>query len=338
MSETIEHDVMTVDNSTLATLNKSEIDIQIATAKQYPRSIKDFRDETLAMVTLDEEIAESCIYSLPRGGKTIEGASARFAEIVVSAWGNSRAGARVVSESEKFITAQGAFYDLQRNVAITYEVQRRITDKRGARYKDDMISVTANAACSIALRNAILKGIPKSFWGAMFDAARKTVMGDYQTLGNRRAAAFKALQAYGLLPDQVLELLGVKGEEDITLEHLVTLRGTLTSLKEGETTPEILLSKNEVTTKQPAQTTKQKLKARKERPLNVDKTTGEILDPVPPSRKKKYSFNQILGKIDEAQNDIAVDEIMDLAREMDLTETLRDELKNYGLRRKRALP
>lgn len=56
------------------------------------------------------------------------------------------------------MTAQGVFHDLERNVAITYEVRRRIVDKNGRRYKPDMIGVTANAACSIALRNAILRG------------------------------------------------------------------------------------------------------------------------------------------------------------------------------------
>ncbi|MDV2922695.1 hypothetical protein, partial [Klebsiella pneumoniae] len=90
-----------------------------------------FRNEVLQMVTLNEKVAGECIYALPRDGKTIEGPSARFAEVVASAWGNGRAGARVVSDQGEFVTAQGVFHDLQRNVAITYEVQRRITNKQG---------------------------------------------------------------------------------------------------------------------------------------------------------------------------------------------------------------
>lgn len=226
------------ENSTVALLNKSEIDQQIATAHKYPRSIKRFRDETLQMVTLNENVAAECIYALPRGGKTIEGASARFAEVVASAWGNSRAGARVIDDRGEFVTAQGVFHDLEKNVAITYEVQRRITDKSGRRFNADMITVTANAACSIALRNAILKGVPKAFWSDMYEAARQTVMGDFTTLANRRADALKAFQSYGVLPEQVYAKLEVAGVEDITLEHLVTLRGLLTAIKDGDTTPE----------------------------------------------------------------------------------------------------
>ena len=229
---------MSVEGSTVALLNKSEIDMQVATAHKYPRSIKRFRDESLQMVTLNQAVAESCIYALPRGGKTIEGPSARFAEVVASAWGNCRAGARVVSDSGDFITAQGVFHDLERNVAITYEVQRRITDSKGKRYNADMIGVTGNAASSIALRNAILKGVPKAFWDDMYQAARKTVMGDFKTLANRRADAMKAFVALGISEAQVFAKLEVTGIEDIGLEHLVVLRGLITAIKEGDTTPE----------------------------------------------------------------------------------------------------
>lgn len=229
---------MSVESGMVAVLNKSEIDQQIATAHRYPRSIKRFRDESLQMVTLNERIAESCIYALPRGGKTIEGPSARFAEVVASAWGNCRAGARTISDQGDFVTAQGVFHDLERNVAITYEVQRRITDSKGKRYNADMIGVTANAACSVALRNAILKGVPKAFWDDMYQAARQVVMGDVKTLANRRADAIKAFQGFGVSLEQICAKLEVAGIEDISLEHLVILRGLLTAIKEGDTTPE----------------------------------------------------------------------------------------------------
>lgn len=244
----MENDMVTAESGTVALLNKSEIDMQIATAHKYPRSIKRFRDETLAMVTLNEKVAQECIYSLPRREKdqatgqwvvkAIEGPSARFAEVVASAWGNSRAGSRVVSDVGDFVTAQGVFHDLERNVAITYEVQRRITTSNGIRFKPDMIGVTANAACSIALRNAILKGVPKAFWSDMYDQARETAIGNVQTLANRRSRALAVLQKMGVQPQTVFDFLRISGQEDITLEHLGTLFGITTALKEGDTTPE----------------------------------------------------------------------------------------------------
>lgn len=240
MNAQMEHDRagMIAEQGMIATLNKSEIDQQIATAHKFPRSLKRFRDEALQMVTLDESIAQECIYALPRDGKTIEGPSARFAEIIASAWGNSRAGARVIDDRGEFVTAQGVFHDLERNVAITYEVQRRITNKSGKRFSADMIGVTANAACSIALRNAILKGVPKAFWASMYDSARQVIMGDIRTLANRRAAAVAEFQRFGVVAEQICAKLDVAGVEDVTLDHLVTLRGLLTAIKEGDTTAE----------------------------------------------------------------------------------------------------
>lgn len=224
--------------SMVSLLNKSEIDQQIATAHKFPRSIQKFRREALQMVTLNESVAEQCIYALPRDGKTIEGPSARFAEVVASAWGNCRAGARVVDDRGDFVVAQGVFHDLERNVAITYEVQRRVTDRHGKRFKADMIGVTANAACSIALRNAVLKGVPKAFWDDMYVEARRVVMGDVKTLANRRASAVEAFQRFGITVEQLCAKLQVGGLEDVGLEHLVTLKGLLTAIRDGDTTPE----------------------------------------------------------------------------------------------------
>jgi hypothetical protein len=73
------------------------------------------------------------------------------------------------------VTAQGVCHDLQSNTFIAYEVRRRITGKGDRKYSDDMIGVTGNAASSIALRNAILKIIPKVFWDGIYQAARQVV-------------------------------------------------------------------------------------------------------------------------------------------------------------------
>jgi hypothetical protein len=226
------------DLSALQAMTRADIDQQIATAHAYPRSIKRFIDEATDMATLNEEIAAGCIYALPRDGKTIEGPSARLAEIAASAWGNCRAGARVIGEDGDFVTAQGVFHDLEKNVAIAFEVRRRIVDKHGRRFKADMIAVTGNAAASIALRNAVFKGIPKSFWNEVYNATRKVVVGDSKTLANRRADAVAYLQKFGATEAQVLAKLGRAGIQDITGDDLVTLRGLVTALKEGDTTVE----------------------------------------------------------------------------------------------------
>ena len=71
----------------LLALSKAEIDLQIATAKTYPRSLKDFQAGALQMVCYSQEAAEKMYYKLPRKTKEgkikiIEDPSVRFAEIV----------------------------------------------------------------------------------------------------------------------------------------------------------------------------------------------------------------------------------------------------------------
>jgi hypothetical protein len=237
-ADVLEGREVAAENGMVALIASAEIDQQIATAHKYPRSISSFRKEALAMVTLSEVIAQECIYALPRDGKVIQGPSARFAEIMLHAWGNTRAGARVVHEDHEFITSQGVCHDLQRNVAITFEVRRRITDKRGHRYSPDMIGVTANAASSIALRNSILKVVPKAFWSELYTAARLTAVGDVKTLANKRADAIAAFQHYGVSEAQILAKLGRGGIQDVTPDDLAALFGILTAIKDQEITPE----------------------------------------------------------------------------------------------------
>jgi hypothetical protein len=211
---------------------------QITTARRYPRSVKKFRDKVLELATLNEAIAGECIYALPRGGKVIEGPSVRFAEIVQSAWGNCRVGGKVVAEDDKFLICQGMFHDLESNSAIAMETRRRITDSKGKRYNDDMVGVAGAAGTSIAIRNAVLRGVPKAFWADLYEAARQVVAGDFKTLANRRAAALQAFVIYGVTPDQIYTLLGVQADVDVTLDHLVQLRGVLNAIKDGSSTVE----------------------------------------------------------------------------------------------------
>lgn len=238
-----EREVEVVDATVISNIVVAEIEQQVATARKYPRSVSRFLKEAETMSTINQQIADDCTYVLPRkdkGGQTrnIEGPSARFAEIVASAWGNCRAGARVISEDKEFVVAQGAFHDLERNVAITFEVRRRITDRNGRRFSPDMVAVTGNAAASIALRNAVFKGIPKSYWQPAWEAARKASLGDSKTLATRRLDALAYLQKFGASEAQILGALGVRGVEDITVEHLGVLKGLATALRDGDTTLE----------------------------------------------------------------------------------------------------
>lgn len=222
----------------IALLNSSEIDQQMAYARKYPRSLTYFTKEVRGLVTLDPATAGSCIYAVPRAGKTIEGASIRFAEMVNYAWANTRVGTRIADIGDEFVTVEGLFFDLEKNSAVKSEVLRRITNRKGEKFDADMIQTTSAAAGAIARRNAILTGIPKTLWMPMYEDARRVVAGDVKTLANMRSDAIKAFAIFGILPAQIYGVLGVNGHEEITRDHLVLLAGIKTAIEEKTITPE----------------------------------------------------------------------------------------------------
>jgi hypothetical protein len=213
---------------------RAEVDMQVSTAKSFPRSIRRVMDGAKSMVTASQEIAESCLYSYRRGGKDITGPSVRLAEIMAANWGNLRCQSRIVDEGPDFVTAQGTAWDMERNYLVQKETRRSIRGNDGRRYSADMIAVTANAASSIALRDAIFKVIPKVFTDEAYNEARAAAVGDLRSLAERRANALKTFAAMGVASDRVLARLGITDEREVTLEHLAVLTGIRTALRDGE--------------------------------------------------------------------------------------------------------
>jgi hypothetical protein len=224
----------------LSLITKAEIDVQISTAKAFPRSIAKFIQKAKSMATVSEGVAESCAYALPRGGKTLEGPSVRLAEIVVSSYGNVRAGARIIYKDNKIVRAQGICHDLETNTSVTVEVERRITDKNGRTFSEDMIVVTGNAACAIAFRNAVFKVIPAALIQDVYEQVKEVAKGTAETLPKRRDKALDYFHSMGVKNEQICEVLQIKDVNDIDLDRLATLRGMVTALKNSETTIEEL--------------------------------------------------------------------------------------------------
>jgi len=234
-------EIQVIPATALQEVTRSEIEQQVDTARKYPRMVSRCRDNALGLATMDQEIAAQCFYSIPRGGKKIEGPSVRLAEILGSSWTNLRYGSRVVEVGASVVTAQGVCHDLETNVAITVEVRRNILDKRGNRYGQDMITVTAQAAMSIALRNAIFKVIPRAMWEGIYREARSASLGK-GTTEQKRASVLDWFGRRKVTAEQVCELAGVRAVDDLDLDRLITLRGVTTAVRDGDTTLAALLA------------------------------------------------------------------------------------------------
>lgn len=236
MQEPQHVDVMQVSGTdSLAALNRSEIDVQIATAHQYPRKLSEVLNNIETLATMDEEVAGSCFYTLRRQGKVIEGASVRMAEIIASSWGNLRVQARVIGNDGKVITAQGVCHDLQTNYAVSSEVKRRITDKSGKTYSEDMIVVTGNAACAIAMRNALFKVVPAAIVKKVIEKAKRVSLGESMTLETSRQKMLDYFKTIGVDEKKIFDYLSVEKLEEIDIDMIVELRGLANAIKEGTT-------------------------------------------------------------------------------------------------------
>lgn len=226
-----------MDTTALAAVVRSEVDSGLSWAVNHPRSVDTFKKELADFVLQDVATAEKMYYSLRRGGKAITGPSVRMAELAAELYGNLKAGARLLSTQGEYAIAEGVAHDLERNTLISRTVARRLTNKEGVRYNDDMIVMTANAAGSLALRNAIVSVIGKRYLDPMVDRARKFVADSGAgSMQERRATLLDWWGKHGVSEARVLATLGRKGRDDITSEDIADARGFARAIGDNEAT------------------------------------------------------------------------------------------------------
>lgn len=284
----------------LQAINRSEVDMQIATAKQYPRDLPTVLNKIETYATMDTETAEDCFYALRRQGsdgeaQAIEGLSVRMAEIIASAWGNLRVQTRIIGNDGRFITAQGVCHDLETNVAVSKEVKRRITTKAGRTFSDDMQVVTGNAAASIAFRNAVLAVVPKAVTKKVIASVKQVAMGKAIDLETSRQNAIANYAKAGVTEQMLFEYLGITKKEQIDKEMVFELKALWNAIKEGTTTVQETFIKPQQEKNAAAEAQKKAEEAKAKAadsakrstaaktatapaPANVDPATGEIFN------------------------------------------------------------
>lgn len=257
-------------------VERANVDSQVATAKRYPRDIRRSIDNSVVMATMNQETAQSCNYALPRGGKPITGPSVHLAKIIVSNWGNMRTEAKVVQITDKQVISRGTCWDLETNVASAFEVRRSIIGKNGQRFSDDMITVTGNAANSIAYRNAVFAVIPKAITDRVYYAAQKFITGDLsdsdKLLKVRTGILNNFKNNYGITEEEVVKMCGKQTVNQIGADEISMLMGTIQALKDGDTTVDELMK--------PIRESKEAKKDAMKKAIStsVDETTGEIFN------------------------------------------------------------
>lgn len=288
----MENEIIEIRQSDMLTaINRAEVDIQISTAKQYPREVSRVLNQIKTYATMDMETAEDCFYALRRGkgsdAQVIEGISVRLAEIIAGAWGNLRVQTRIIGNDGKTITAQAVCHDLESNLAVSLEVKRRITDKYGRTYSEDMQVVTGNAASAIAYRNAVLKVVPKAVTKKVVNEIKQVALGQSIDLETRRQRLVQYFAQIGVMQSELLAYCEVKTIDQIDTEMVFELRGLANAIKEGTTTVKETFKSNTADSRKIADEAKKAAETKKRKvddamskatqTAAVDTTTGEII-------------------------------------------------------------
>lgn len=234
-------EVAATEPTAMFQMERASIDIQIATAHAYPRSIDKFLSRAKALVAVDEETAQSCLYRRPvgkEGGKMVyaEGESIRMAEIVAACYGNLRAQVIIAEMNPTYVKAIGMAMDLESNYAVRAEVVESTVDRNGRPYSERMRVVAAKACQSKALRDAIFRVVSKSLCKSIVGVAKDVALGKGQTTGERRENVKKWLTLIHVPIERVCEALGVPSIENMGDNEFLTLAGLKTAIKDGDIT------------------------------------------------------------------------------------------------------
>ena len=221
----------------LQVIEKASIDMQIATAKQYPRSITNFIETASSIACIDEETAASCLYNRPvGGGKVAEGMSVRLAEIVGATYGNLRVGARVISQNERQVSAQGVAHDLESNFYASTEVIESTVDKNGRPYSERMRVTVAKAALAKARRDATFQVVPRALVTPIQTKIKNILFGKESSLDKWREKIGAWIKLLGIDEMRVFDIIGVSGLADMSQKHFEKLLGLKTAIQNNEIT------------------------------------------------------------------------------------------------------
>lgn len=228
--------VMTMDG-----IERASIDIQVSTAKQYPRSISTFLNNCIGAATIDRETAESLFYSVPvgkdgNGQKFVKGPSIRLAELVAAFYKNLRYQTDIIGQDGKGVTARAIVFDLENNTARSITHTESIIDKYGKPYSDRQQERIKDVAQSKALRKALFTVVPMALVKPIILAAERVIAGDAKGIEERRKNLVAWLDSLKIDKKRVWNAMGVAGAADLTPEHIIELGGIYNAIKNGDTT------------------------------------------------------------------------------------------------------
>lgn len=226
-----------VQSEGLVTISRDELDVQVSTAKAYPRDIATWRADVLSALAADPDLAAVCTYSVKKGGDAVTGPSIRLAMLLISEWQNFRVQTVISEVGKERVVVTCRMWDLERNQAVSVEEPRSIVKKDGGRYSADMIVTTIRAATSLAMRAAVFKCIPERLWRPLWHESQNIAsQGDSEKIPERRKVAVSfCVNRLKVTEEQIAARLGVDRVDLIDAARLAELKQIIEAIRDGET-------------------------------------------------------------------------------------------------------
>jgi hypothetical protein len=217
----------------------AEVKAMVFMAKQYPRN-QELALQRIKGACERKALAESSMYSYPRGNQTVSGPSIRLAEVIAQNWGNLDFGIRELKQSGGESEVEAYAWDLETNVrqTKTFKVPH-IRHTRSGQYalKDprDIYEMVANQGAR-RLRACILGVIPGDIIDEALGKCENTLR---NADGRSKTEIIRSMIDQFKLLDVTVEMielkLGHKLNDTTSRQELVSLGKIHNSLKDGMT-------------------------------------------------------------------------------------------------------
>ena len=214
-----------------------EVQAAMVVAKKFPR------DEQVAYAKIMQSctrlsLAESALYSYPRGGQTVTGPSIHLAKAIAKAWGNLDFGIRELSQENGESLVESFCWDMESNVRETkiFTVKHERHTKKGVSSLNDprdIYEMVANQG-SRRLRACILGIIPQDIVDAAVEKCYATMKkgGGDKPLVDRVREMVAYFKSVGV-DEKLLEKRLGHNLSSVDETELVNLRMIANSLKNG---------------------------------------------------------------------------------------------------------
>ena len=213
-----------------------EVQASMIIAKKFPRDSMKALDRIINACTRPT-LAETALYSYPRGGQEVTGPSIRLAEALAQEWGNIQFGIRELSSANGASTVEAFAWDMETNTrqVKVFQVGHQRYSRSGGlqELKDprDIYEIIANQGAR-RLRACILGVIPGDVTETAVKQCEVTQASTIEVTPDAIKKMVDAFGGYGVTKELIEKRLG-RHADAINAPQMLNLRKIYQSMKDG---------------------------------------------------------------------------------------------------------